>query len=401
MIEEIRGFMSSNAKGRGQKPIVVGTSSIEMGVNFPISMLFTEGSEGTSLIQKIGRLGRSPSDEIAEAHLLVPPKVYEQLLEFNGKEVERSYFREKIIQAYPKFEDFWSYVRIFGLYENEFLIEQLAEYNAKQFPKNWHRTGSRQKEWFRKNLLPKLAMAYEIDNYEEHLNKLRTLLQKKHFDEKWIKRTLKSTRGETIPIACAIYDRADVRRGYFPFKTYDIRLVLSRGDIISFDSWEIYKSKSREIPTWYAKILKKWRNKFPNEWEEHQQEINVGNVEIFFEIDGLKEQPRSVEYMVEGKNSFLRSREFYILLVSLNSQYMDLSLNYTVSNVLKDIQISTFIIQMGNRQGLLKLKENLPPLFELSTLWQRNYSFQVAFGINALYLWSRELEQSGIFKNDS
>jgi hypothetical protein len=48
-------------------------------------------------------------------------------------------------------------------------------------------------------------------------------------------------------------------------------------------------------------------------------------------------------------------------------------------------------LQYGRYQGALKQIRNLPPLFEISTLHIGGAAFQVAFGINALYLWSQAL----------
>lgn len=388
-VEEIRGFMSRRDRGEGVAPVVVGTSAIEMGVNFPISMLFTEGLEGPALIQRIGRLGRTQSDERAIAHVLVPPGVYEKLQVLNGKTIPRAGFRNRVLASYPVFEDFWSYVRQFGLYENRYYIYRLAEYNAERRTPKARSEGPRQAAYFEAELLPRLAKAYELDDWQAHLKWLDEQITAIPGAKEAVEAALRSTRGETIPMACAIYDRADINRGYFPFKTYDARLILSRGDIIGpIEPWE--DEEKKRLPGWYLKAAKRWRD--TEEWEEHRQDIMTGHIDLFVELNGLWEMYMPIEYEAATRWRWLPPGRLYAFPLRYWAENLDLITYAGMSNVLEKKRVLTFVIKASKFRGTLRQEKNLPPLFEIATLYLQGRGFQVAFGVNALYMWSQKLE---------
>lgn len=389
-VEEIRGFMSQRDRGQGVAPVVVGTSAIELGVNFPISMLFTEGLEGPALIQRIGRLGRTQSDERAIAHVLVSPGVYERLEVLNGRTIPREGFRENVLASYPVFEDFWSYVHQFGLYENRYYIHRLAEYNAERRTPKAHSEGPRQAAYFEVELLPRLAKAYNLDDWQAHLRWLDEQIAAIPGASKAVEAALRSTRGETIPMTCAIYDRADINRGYFPFKTYDARLILSRGDIIGpIDPWE--DAKGKQMPAWYLEAAKRWHSL--DEWEEHWQDIMAGNVDLFVELNGLRESYTPVEYEATTRRvRWLQPGQLYIVPLRYWAENMDLMTYAGMSSVLEEKPVLIFILKASKFRGTLRQDKNLPPLFEIATLYLQGRGFQATFGVNALYMWSKMLE---------
>lgn len=389
-VEEIRGFMSQRDRGKGVASVVVGTSAIEMGVNFPISMLFTEGLGGPGLIQRIGRLGRTQLDEQAIAHVLVPPGVYEKLQTQDGKTISRAEFRDNLLASYPVFEDFWSYVRQFGLYENRYYIHRLAEYNAERRTPKARSEGPRQAAYFEAELLPRLAKAYELDDWQVHLQWLDEQIATIPGAKEAVEAALRSTRGETIPMTCAIYDRADINRGYFPFKTYDARLVLSRGDIIGpIDPWE--DAEKNRLPGWYLRAAKRWRD--TEEWEEHRQDVMTGHVDLFVELNGLREMYTPVEYEAATRRlRWLQSDQLYAFPLRYWAENLDLITYAGMSNVLEEKRVLTFAIKASKFRGTFRQEKNLPPLFEIATLYLQGRGFQVVFGVNALYMWSRKLE---------
>lgn len=394
-VEEIRGFLASQERGHGTLPIVVGTSAIELGVNFPISLLFTEGSEGPALIQRLGRLGRGSNPELAQAHALVPQPVYDELAELNGRTLPRSEFRERVFQAYPRFEDFWGYVEQFGLYENRFYIQRMEEMNTRYRSKKASPYSPRQRTFLEETLLPKLARGYRVADWQIHLQRLDAEIQKKgQRTKEALERVLSSPRGETVPITCAIFDKADLRRGLFPFKVYDARLLLSRGDIREYGPWETYLKDGEERkrpPKWYSEAAKKYRQSHAPFWEEHWQEVESSDVRMFVELNGLSEESRKVEYETMAKFSGLKQGSLYALELRYWIEAFGLGECYDFSEALKERDTLVVSLQYGRYQGALKQIRNLPPLFDISTLHIGGAAFQVAFGINALYIWSQSL----------
>jgi len=399
-VEEIRGFLAPSERGHGKLPIVVGTSAIEMGVNFPISLLFTEGSEGPALIQRLGRLGRGANPEVAQAHALVPQVVYDLLAELNDRTLPRAEFREKVLNAYPKFEDFWDYLEQFGLYENRFYIQRMEEMNTRYRSEKASAYSPRQRAFVEETLLPKLARGYRVADWQSHLKRLDAEIEKKGQRAKdALVRVLSSPRGETVPVTCAIFDRADLRRGLFPFKVYDARLLLSRGDVRDCGPWETYfkdNEERRRPPKWYSDAAKRYGPINAPSWEEHWQEVESGDVRMFVELNGLVDQARKIEYETNANFSGLKQGNLYALELSYWFELLGLSERADFSEALKDRSILVASLQFGRYQGALKQIRNLPPLFEISTLHIGGSAFQVAFGINALYAWSQQLAKQAL-----
>jgi CRISPR-associated helicase Cas3 len=404
-VEEIRGFLAPGERGRGQLPIVVGTSAIEMGVNFPISLLFTEGSEGAALIQRLGRLGRGSSPETAKAHALVPQTVYDQLANLNGKIMPRGEFRNKVLDVYPTFKNFWEYVEQLGLYENRFYIRRMEEMNARYRSEKVREKGSpRQAAYLQEHLFPKLARAYKIADWQVHLRQLDDVIEKKgRRAREALEQVLSSPRGETVPISCAIFDRADERRNLFPFKVYDARLLLSRGDIRQNEEWKPYiqdGAQRRRPPQWYRRAAQVYCKSHPAFWEEHWQEVESSNVRMFVELNGLKEDAQKVEYETQVKFSGLKQGALYALDLRYWFEALGLMENADFSGVLQGRSTLVASLQYGRYQGALKQTHNLPPLFEINALHLGGATFQVAFGINALYIWSQTLAELAEGRNN-
>ncbi|HOR00376.1 MAG TPA: type I-D CRISPR-associated helicase Cas3' [Anaerolineae bacterium] len=397
-IEEIRGFLAPGQRGRGKKPIVVGTSAIELGVNFPISLLYTEGAEGAALIQRLGRLGRSDLDAEAEAHVLVPQAVYDQLCEIDGRTVPRFEFREKVLSAYPTFESFWSYVEQLGLYENWFYIQRMEELNTRYRARAAPHTSPRQRAFLEETLLPRLARGYGVVDWKAHLKRVDEYIDRKGRRARdAVERVLSSPRGETAPVTCAIFDRADARRGLFPHKVYDARLLLTRGDVLQYGPWEWFVEKGerrRRPPRWYTRAARQYAKLYPALWEEHRQELETGDVQMFVDLNGLTEEYRKLEYETSARFSGLRQGELYALELRYWFELLGLMEQADFSEALAGRATLVASLQYGRYQGALKHARNLPPLFDITTLHLGSGAFQVALGVNALYVWSQSLAEA-------
>lgn len=397
-IEEIRGFLAPGERGHGTRPIVVGTSAIEMGVNFPISLLFTEASEGPALIQRLGRLGRSAAPGEAEAHALVPQAVYDQLRDMDGRRVPRSELRERVLNAYPTFQSFWSYVEQLGLYENRFYIQRMEELNARYRAKAAPHQSPRQRAFLEQTLLPRLARGYRIKDWRAHLARLDEYFDRKGRKAKEaLERVLSSPRGEIAPVTCAIFDRADARRGLFPYKVYDARLLLTRGDILCYDPWQTFAENGeqrRRPPRWYLKAAHQYAKSHPALWEEHLQELETGDVRLFVDLNGLSEDYRRIEYETSARFSGLKQGELYALELRYWFELLGLMEQADFSEALAGQPVLVASLHYGRYQGALKQVRKLPPLFEVSTLHLGSATFLVALGVNALYVWCHALAEA-------
>ncbi|MDW8226365.1 MAG: type I-D CRISPR-associated helicase Cas3' [Anaerolineales bacterium] len=120
-----------------QKDIVVGTSTIDVGVDFNINFLFSSVVDGGTFLQRLGRLGRVRQGETPfpeyEAHALLSgraPWIYARLEQKfqDGAEVERSRdLRNAIVEAFPQENDFRPYVKRWGVLHPAHVIEILLQ----------------------------------------------------------------------------------------------------------------------------------------------------------------------------------------------------------------------------------------------------------------------------------
>jgi CRISPR-associated endonuclease/helicase Cas3 len=112
------------------RDIVVGTSTIDVGVDFNINLLIFESTNAGTFLQRLGRLGRYKMSEPAfqryEAHALISgktPWVHERLVKelaqrgvSEGDAVDRpTQLAEAVRVAFPVENDFLSYARRWGV----------------------------------------------------------------------------------------------------------------------------------------------------------------------------------------------------------------------------------------------------------------------------------------------
>ena len=120
--------------------LIVGTSTIDVGVDFNISLLIFEAPDAGAFLQRLGRLGRVHRDEPPyahyEAHALFSgktPWIYEQLIRAlreqgleDGAAVERpTVLRDAITAAFPATTDFRRYLRRWGALQAAHIIATL------------------------------------------------------------------------------------------------------------------------------------------------------------------------------------------------------------------------------------------------------------------------------------
>jgi CRISPR-associated endonuclease/helicase Cas3 len=120
--------------------IVVGTSTIDVGVDFNISFLIFESTDGGSFLQRLGRLGRVRRDERPfahyEAHALInskTPWIYEKLIQGleqhgirEGHAVDRATVLREVVQsAFPTATDFQHYAKRWGALQAAHVITTL------------------------------------------------------------------------------------------------------------------------------------------------------------------------------------------------------------------------------------------------------------------------------------
>lgn len=124
----IRGLSSRKVRETSGKSIVIGTSAIEVGVDFQCDYLIFEAGEAASFMQRFGRVGRhSPGI----AFILCPQNVLsglEALSQEKGSEIDRSDLEERVYAWYRSLETrAWFVTTFMGLLSAFTLGENLIK----------------------------------------------------------------------------------------------------------------------------------------------------------------------------------------------------------------------------------------------------------------------------------
>ncbi|RMH38248.1 MAG: type I-D CRISPR-associated helicase Cas3' [Nitrospirae bacterium] len=118
----IRGLSHRAIRTPKDKLLALGTSAIEVGVDFRCDYLLFEALEAASFLQRFGRVGRhSPG----KAFALVPPNVFTGMANL-PPEIDRSYFEERIHAWYPSANAYaWFVTTESGMLTTRALAENL------------------------------------------------------------------------------------------------------------------------------------------------------------------------------------------------------------------------------------------------------------------------------------
>jgi CRISPR-associated endonuclease/helicase Cas3 len=139
-IQEISGRIDRKERERNRqnlqrsdRPIlVVGTSAVDVGVDFKIHLLIFEGSDAATVIQRFGRLGRHSGFSQYKAFLLIPgrtPWVMEQLHKSLGEatSIDRKCLTDALRDAFDEPKNFQEYHDRWAAIQAEGLLAQMVK----------------------------------------------------------------------------------------------------------------------------------------------------------------------------------------------------------------------------------------------------------------------------------
>lgn len=238
VVEENTGLTGKEQKERSlSADLVLGTSTIDVGVDFKINFLIFESADAGSFIQRLGRLGRHDSYEKDgetivfqkfTAYALSPNYLVERLFQgdspplASGGTCDRVFFSEIIRENYRQINNFQGYYKRWGTVQSLHLGEQLSH----------------------KDIQQQYAEAYKV--FQKACNKVfQTKFSDvsesvKQWQKEWqqlsgqgkgnpIAEDAASFRGSS-PLQCGLYDLTESNESD-RFKTYDLPGVLSHLDI--------------------------------------------------------------------------------------------------------------------------------------------------------------------------
>ncbi|MDZ8109071.1 MAG: type I-D CRISPR-associated helicase Cas3' [Nostoc sp. DedQUE12a] len=243
--------------------LVLGTSTIDVGVDFKINFLFFESADAGNFIQRLGRLGRHDGYERKgqqinfidfTAYALIPDFLLKKLFEDDekdkqlprlesGKVYERPFLENKIRHSYRKINDFTGYYFKWGVVQSMRLVRQLGHPNIKQ----QYAAGSQEA------LKNDCELVFSTNKKKVSLKAVFN--QSKKWEREWhalantdkgnpIADEAASFRG-TSPLSCGIYDTTEQNEAD-RFKTYDLPGILSNLEIKPMTAKE-FERRRQEI----------------------------------------------------------------------------------------------------------------------------------------------------------
>lgn len=235
-VGENTGLSGKTAKEQSlAADLVLGTSTIDVGVDFKINFLIFESSDAGNFIQRLGRLGRHDGYEkdgqiikfeTFSAFALVPNFLVERLfqgsapLEVNGI-YNRPFFHTKINEQYRQINDFRGYYRRWGAVQSFWLFYQLSDRTIKQqYAQSREKFQQACEQVFDTNFK---SIAGRIKGWAKEWQQL-SLKQGNPIAE-----DASSFRGSS-PLQCGLYDLTEENE-VDRFKTYDLPGILGNLEI--------------------------------------------------------------------------------------------------------------------------------------------------------------------------
>jgi len=234
------GLTSQQRRARSyEADLLIGTSTVDVGVDFQINFLLFESRDAGSFLQRLGRLGRhdeyqrdgrSYEFEDFVAYALVPPWIEETL--FEGQEeleplledraiIDREQLNDAIEKAYPHTATFRDYIHLWGKFQSTRVIFALSNRTVReQYAETRKRLGRRYEETFN------IHLRSAFGHYKRLYNQQRKLL-----DEAI------SFRGGSY-FTCCIIDESE--EGTASFKTADLLQMVANAELAWMNEEEFY-----------------------------------------------------------------------------------------------------------------------------------------------------------------
>lgn len=243
IVERLRGVLqpyglvvgeNTGFTGRTQRDesyaadLLVGTSTVDVGVDFQINFLLFESRDAGTFLQRLGRLGRHDSFtkngvehhfQEFQAYAVLPPWTCEALFQGrdkepaplrDGMETDRTELAEAIQSAFPSTTEFAAYAQYWGALQSARVVKGFGAYIVRgQYQDSVQELAQRYQQTFRTS----------INNQLRRLGGLAEN-QKELLDE------AVSFRGGSY-FTCGVLD--EIEEGVDRIKTYDLFTLIANG----------------------------------------------------------------------------------------------------------------------------------------------------------------------------
>jgi CRISPR-associated endonuclease/helicase Cas3 len=369
--------------------IVVGTSTIDVGVDFNISFLIFESTDGGSFLQRLGRLGRVRRDEQPferyEAHALIngkTPWIYEKLVQGleqqgirEGDAVDRAtVLREVVRSAFPTATDFQRYAKRWGALQAAHVIATLEDSGWKK-----GREGAFDK--LAQVLRQRYAAMFKLDTFDKVMTRYWVFApddrKKKRDPERWqeckyICDEILGFRGSS-PFQVGLWDASITPPA---FLTYDAFSLLPSATYTVSSVADYQAASGLPQKAVDEKLCHTMKGKGETPLVLRVERFNTEREMLKLAISGVDVQRLTQQVLVLSQFAVVEPRSE--ALSDFNT-------------VLKRLEVVCYISPFDT--GELRRRLHLPPFFPLYSLVDRRNrrEYAIAFGKTALLLEAEAL----------
>lgn len=341
--------------------LLIGTSTIDVGVDSRINFLVFESRDSGTFLQRLGRLGRHDDDgqghrfQTFEAHALVPNFVMERLFEKAGHplvantEYARERLRDAILEAYPTPTEFTSYAREWGGLQCARIYFRLSSGTIRgNYERAREALKTQYKETFSVNVLYELTRTKRL-----HDEKQNALLEE-----------VQSFRGGS-PFTCGVIDETE--RGTQRVKAHDLLRLAANFDI-EFLTQEEFGAEATRAGV----------NHLPPRYDDFV---------AHFRLWGPSAKRRRVAFWLDAEVSTWSDEQFGVALVRHGIK-LDMNEVEWLNEVNDSLRRRNLVTLLCLREpNDLRYRLYLPPLFELYPFAARDGAKgTIAFARDALLL---------------
>ncbi len=406
-VGELHGYLDADARrGSLERRFTVGTTTIDIGVDFTgkqaKDFIVFEARTAEQFMQRLGRIGRQRRNqqEIPNYALALVPGYVHNLLEekyatlFNCQECSRQDFSAAIRDAYTAPNLFTGYLTKYAPLEAAAAANRIIKlYTSDVQPEYSDRLKQTVVDLFpRRDGSPFLFDSLSRQQWAIWKRLGESKVQSWNIIGKMVKREtiyfpeLEQFRGSSN-LACAIYDRLDEERGFFPFKIYNLPFVARRTQ---------FQEVEEEV---FFAHLRRFQVRFPEKIGPFEKSLKrnlvLSYVIVNDLVDGTSQQLSFELDLDEIENPPEQLHRFKSLRMHLKA-----SLPCSVENANEAIE------EINNANGWLgwvseqrpydlQWMHKLPPLFELFPLRVIPAGGGVVGGEDKL--WTLALGSSAIF----
>jgi len=219
----VRGLMAKGSRAAEGKKLVIGTSAIEIGIDFKTDLLLFQAGDSSSFMQRLGRAGRHCPGRVVLFGDSREQKSFNKL----PPEISRDQFEKAVKRIYQGRDSFSWFVSTYsGVMTNVAQIETIKQVLEKDY-----KTNEAEKEklfgWLDRQIFLFLE-AIESDRFYKMIQHRLKIIKKNRRTDWRLDYISTASFRSTLPTV-EVYDQAEKRRGRDPRYEADVKTLLRWG----------------------------------------------------------------------------------------------------------------------------------------------------------------------------